>query len=1285
MKIGAIMWTSYMPALIEAAGEIAGLELRMCSIRDLEDLDFREDFLAFLRGEADALLLFPATNAVWEAVAADIGAVSGRKPTVAFGYDPGLAAYNTVRADITLTVQRYLTLGGRENSRNALLYIMKEVLGAEVAVLPPEEIAWQGIFYPGDEAVYQNLAGYIANHPDWDAGRPTVGVLCYRHLWLNRNTEVVEAIIAELEAAGCNVIPAFSTGRRDVETGSEDNAFVIANYFMGGGRPAIDVLINLQSFFLVKQGETERTAQPAGEELLRRLDVPIIKGLLTYGKTEGDWRSDAYGISGPTMVMSVAMPEVNGVIEPIVIGCLSRVRQPDIGGALEYYLPVEGRVPYLCRRVKKWLDLKYKKPADRKVAFILHNSPCHGLELAVGGAANLDSLESVARIMVAMREAGYRIEDMPASGKEIIDRIMERKAISDFRWTPIEEIVAKGGVIHYMTADEYRRWFDAFPAKSQAAMTETWGAPPGEEKDGVPAAMVYDGKILITGVEYGNVVVCCQPKRGCAGARCDGQVCKLLHDPECPPTHQYAATYRYLEDTWGADVLVHVGTHGNLEFLPGKSLGLSETCFPELVLGTIPHLYIYNTDNPPEGTIAKRRSYATLVGHMQTVMVEAGTYGQLEELENLLDEYARARQADPARAHELEHLIVNKAVEAKLAGEGERADIASLAEKLHGQVTKLKNRLHQDGMHVFGDIPQGERRVGFIHAVLRHDSGADGSLSRLVAELMGLDYDLLIDSPHTWHAGFAKNHGALLDEVNGYVRAFIGRFSTDGSAMPDLARAVMVDSLVNPDKVGQLEYWQDKVRTIDANLTASKEIDGLLHGFGGGYLPAGPSGLITRGRADILPTGRNFYSADPERIPTKAAWQVGRKLADALLARHEADTGRLPENCGMVLFATDCMWTDGEQVAQILALLGVEPKWLDGGRVKGFHVIPPEELGRPRIDVTLRIGGVTRDCFPGIVEYIDEAVRAVAALDEPGEQNFIRKHVLEQLTEDTPTAWEQATARIFGSRPNTYGAGVSLAVHASAWKTEQDLADIFIAWSGYAYGKDRDGREATGQFKRQLKTVDLTYNKAATDEYDLFGCCCHFSYYGGLTAAAQSVKGGEVKTYYGDTRDPSRPAVTTLSEEIESIIRVKILNPDWIEGMKRHGYKGAGDMAKRVTHVYGWEATTGAVADWVFDDLAKTYVLDEEMRQWFEDNNPWAMEEINRRLLEAAERGLWQADPEVLDGLRDAYMEIEGWMEERMGDIAGEFQGGSIDIVTADEVPAWKEKLGKKLEGKDVG
>ncbi|QDR79084.1 Aerobic cobaltochelatase subunit CobN [Sporomusa termitida] len=777
MKVGAIVLTSYMPAFLEAMGEIPGLELKMCGTWDLEKRDFRQEFCQYLRQQADVLLLSPATDRIWDTIAEEILHIVREKPTVAFGYEPGLAVYNTVRPEIALTVQRYLTFGGRENTKNALLYIEKEVLGAAVAVPPPAIVSWQGIYYPGSDRIYESAADYRENCPGYRPTRPTVGVLFYRHSWICRNTEVIDALVSELAEQGCNALPVFSTDQRDPDTGAEDNSYVVNTYYLHNGTAVIDALIDLQSLFVITKEDKRTSNSPPGYELLKQLDVPIVKGLLAYGKTESEWRADPFGVAGPSMVMSVSMPECSGVIEPVIIGCLNRTYQQGLAGTLEQYLPLPQRVNFLCRRVKKWLALKAKKPSDKKIAFILHSSPCHGVELSVGSAANLDSLDSVARLMAVMQQEGYYIEDLPASGQEVIDRIMERKAIADFRWTPIAEIVAKGGVWQSLSEAEYRQWFDRFPETVRSAMIETWGNPPGEEKEEVPPAMVYDGRILITGVQYGNVVVCVQPKRGCAGSRCDGKVCKILHDPECPPTHQYVATYRYLEDGWGADALIHVGTHGNLEFLPGKSLGLSEACYPELTLGTVPNLYIYNTDNPAEGTIAKRRGYATLIGHMQTVMVATRAYGPMAELTQLLDEYSQAKTSHPARACELETLIKEKAAAGKfLADNGEIEDFGLVAEKLHGQLSRLKNRMHQDGMHIFGQVPQGERRVSFLNAIVRHEAGDDGSLNRLVAKLMGLDYDLLRDSPHTWHEKFGKNYGGLLDDVNDYAKEFIKEF-----------------------------------------------------------------------------------------------------------------------------------------------------------------------------------------------------------------------------------------------------------------------------------------------------------------------------------------------------------------------------------------------------------------------------------------------------------------------------------------------------------------------------
>ena len=687
-----------------------------------------------------------------------------------------------------------------------------------------------------------------------------------------------------------------------------------------------------------------------------------------------------------------------------------------------------------------------------------------------------------------------------------------------------------------------------------------------------------------------------------------------------------------------------------------------------------------NADNPPEGTIAKRRSYATLVDHMQTVLTQGGLYDDLAELDRYLEEYERAKIADPARAHTFEHLIMNEIKKANLDKEvpleGGHSDFDLIKERAHALLSVIRNTQIQDGQHIFGEIPQAKRRVEFLGAILRYDAGTELSLRRTVAKLMGLELAELLAEPGRVSLKHGKSYGALLEKIDAATRTFIECFLEGRPVTADDAAVALGDDLVSPECLEELNRHLPRVQDLNERVEASREIEALLDGFAGRYIPAGPSGLITRGRDDVLPTGRNFYSLDPYRVPTKAAWEVGKRLADKVLAKHLAEEGRYPENIAIYWMCSDIMWADGEGLGQMLYLLGCRPKWLPNGRVAGIEVVPLKELGRPRIDLTVRVSGITRDNFPNCVELLDEAIQAAARLEESPEQNFIRKHTLAQMDSAADTgAWRDATLRIFASKPGTYMAGVNLAVYASAWKEEKDLADIFVYFNGYAYGKGLFGREAFRQLQSSLKTVDVTYNKVVSDEHDLFGCCCYFGTHGGMTAAARAASGRDVRTYYGDTREPEHVEVRTLADEIRRVVRTKLLNPKWIEGQKRHGYKGAGDISKRIGRVYGWEASTHAVDDWVFDDITKTFVLDEENRKFFAEHNPWALEEIARRLLEAAGRGLWEADPKVLEGLKEVYLEIEGWLEGRMGDVKGDFQGGAVDIVSAEEVSDWGEKM----------
>jgi len=894
------------------------------------------------------------------------------------------------------------------------------------------------------------------------------------------------------------------------------------------------------------------------------------------------------------------------------------------------------------------ISFRVASPSKRKVAIILHNNPCASAEATVGSGAHLDTLESVARILQRMREEGYDVSIPPGDGKELITAIMDKKAISEFRWTSVEEIVRLGGALDMMSIEDYESWFFMLPKDVQKRVIDAWGRPPGEEKDGVLPSMVYQGKLVVTGIQYGNAIVCVQPKRGCAGSRCDGQVCRILHDPEVPPPHQYLATYHWVQEVFGADVMVHVGTHGNLEFLPGKSVALSESCLPDIVVGDIPYLYIYNSDNPPEGAVAKRRSYSVIVDHMQTVMSGSGLYGDLKELEDKIGEYNKTKVSEKARAHALEHIILDL-LKATNLSEEMRLDaliesgtsFEKVLELAHGKISEMYSTQIPEGMHIFGEVPLGEKRTEMINAVLRFDS----QTAKFLSGLTGTQ----VEEPEL---------GILAKE---FIAAFMA-----GELSPE-AR-ILGERLKNRDEMA-ISAMREQVLDLSRRIDASQEMESLLHGFDGGFIEPGPSGLITRGRPEVLPTGRNFYSLDPSSVPTEAAWRVGRKLADLLIKKYENEQGRLPENVAMYWMASDIMWADGEQLAQMMFLIGVEPTW-KGGRITGYRVIGLEELGRPRIDLTVRSSGITRDCFYNCIELLDQAISEVAALDEPVDMNYLRKHTLEN----------GHTNRIFASRPGTYGNGVNLAVYASAWKEEKDLTDVFIQWNSYAYGKDVFGKESHQALVDQLRSVDLTFNKTVTDEYDLLGCCCYFGTHGGLTNAAKELSGHDVSSYYGDTRDRDKVEIRTLADEVRRIVRTKLLNPRWIEGMKQHGYKGAGDISKRVGRVYGWEATTKEVDDWIFDDIARTFVLDEENRRFFQENNPWAMEEIGRRLLEANLRGLWKADQEVLDALKSSYLDIEGWMEEKMGETGGSFQGGAIDVIPLESMRSWREKVARELK-----
>ena len=1270
-KIVAVLWHN-------SANRLAMVQKETASFVDLKiysagALSSGKQDLQQLYGDmddADLLLLnVTSSDAAWSEI--DTYLQTKNKSIVYIGSEASLHVKSQLEVRYSAQCNLYYNYSGKENLVQMIRYLCAEVLREPVPYEEPIFIPWEGIFHPDTPEIFKSAEEYFRFRPRSPKG--TVGLVVSRTSWLNGDCNVELELLRLIEARGYSVLPIYSYSMADDELGAKGVGNAIEQFcFWEDGTPVVQAMIRMTGYFVgYGSGHGDSTS------VLRRLNCPVIKPICSYSMTVEEWEGNTDGAVND-VAWSIALPEMEGVIEPIFIGAEAPT------GDYELRVPIGKRCKKLVDRVLKWVDLKQKSNGEKKVVFLLNNNPCTSAEASVGGGANLDTLESVAKILQQMEKAGYDLTDVPETGEELIQTIMSRKAISEFRWTPVSEIVSKGGALDFVDSETYRSWFSELTPEAQHRMVEAWGNPPGEEKDGVPPSMVYDGKLVISGISFRNALVCVQPKRGCAGARCDGTVCKILHDPAVPPTHQYLATYRYFERIYGADVIIHVGTHGNLEFLPGKGTGLSDSCFPDICIGSMTNLYIYNSDNPPEGTIAKRRALATVVDHMQTTMVQGGLYDQLEELDQLLAQYEKTKLADHAQAHILEHMVKELAetchLETIVSLENYHERFGEITEALHKYLSMVRNTQIQSGMHVFGQIPQGQDRIEMLYAILRYDNGSDASLRRELCGLIGLDLSELLKDQGAFCVRYQKDHGTILHDLDRMCKDIIDCL-LHGKSIAEHTEIFDAYRIKKPEQFQMLEGFRERILQINASIEASKEMESLLQAMDGSFVPPGPAGMIMRGREDVLPTGRNFYTLDPETVPTKAAWEIGKRLGDALLENFLKEEGRYPESVAFYWMTTDIMWADGEGLAQMLYLLGVRPVWKSNGKVCGFEVIPLSELNHPRIDLTVKVSGILRDNFKNCIELLDEAIQTVAEREEPEVGNYVRKHALENQRNDPEMTWNDATARIFGAKPGTYSSGINLIVYASSWVDQKDISDLFTFSNGYAYGRTTYGKQSYQQLRNSLKNVEVTFDKVMSDEHDLLGCCCYFSNHGGMTAAARELSDKEIKTYYGDTREVSNVEIRTLSEEINRVVSGKLLNPRWIEGQKKHGYKGAGDISKRIGRVYGWEATTEAVEDWIFDDIVKTFISNQENREFFQKNNPWAMEEISRRLMEAYSRKLWQPEEGLIEELQDHYLELESILEENMGDAAGEFQGGSIDVVPMDELQAFREQIAK-LHGK---
>ncbi|MGW9493389.1 cobaltochelatase subunit CobN [Streptomyces prasinus] len=1162
-----------------------------------------DDLPALLEGVGLVVVRLLGGLRAWED-GLDLLLADGRPVVVLTGEqapDAQLMAASTVPVGLAAEAHAYLAHGGPANLEQLARFLSDTVL-----------LTGHGFEAPAPAPTW----GPLERTPREGTDGPTVAVLYYRAHHMSGNTAFVHALCDAVENAGGRPLPLYVASLRAPEAELIDEL------------RAADVIVTT---VLAAGGTRPAEASAGGDDeswdagALTTLDVPILQALCLTGSRTA-WEESDEGVSPLDAASQIAVPEFDGRLITVPFS----FKEIDADGLPAYVADPE-RAARVAGIAVRHARLRHIPAADKRLALVLSAYPTK--HSRIGNAVGLDTPASAVALLRRLRDEGYDFgapagKDVPGlasgDGDELIRALIEAGG-HDQDWLT-EEQLARNPV--RIPAADYKRWYATLPGELRTAVEEHWGPAPGEMF--LDRSRNPEGDIVLAALRRGNLLILIQPPRGFGE-----NPIAIYHDPDLPPSHHYLAAYRWIaaraeDGGFGADAMIHLGKHGNLEWLPGKNAGLSAACGPDAALGDLPLIYPFLVNDPGEGTQAKRRVHATLVDHLVPPMARADSYGDIARLEQLLDEYAQIASMDPAKLPAIRAQIWTLIQAARLdhdLGLDDRPDDDGFDDFLlhvDGWLCEVKDAQIRDGLHVLGVPPAGADRVNLVLAILRARQIWGG-----VTALPGLREALGLDESAATRT--------TADEAEEKARALV-------QAMEDAGWDPAAVPAEHGEQVAAvLEFAAREVVPRLAATTA--ELDHSVHALNGGFVPAGPSGSPLRGLVNVLPTGRNFYSVDPKAVPSRLAWETGQALADSLLQRYRTDNGDWPSSVGLSLWGTSAMRTAGDDVAEALALLGVRPVWDDASRrVTGLEAIPYDELGRPRIDVTLRISGFFRDAFPHTIGLLDDAVRLAASLDEPAEANHVRAHVRADLAEHGDE--RRATTRIFGSRPGTYGAGLLQLIDSRDWRTDADLAEVYTVWGGYAYGRELDGRPARDEMETAYKRIAVAAKNTDTREHDIADSDDYFQYHGGMVATVRALRGTAPEAYIGDSTRPETVRTRTLVEETSRVFRARVVNPKWIEAMRRHGYKGAFELAATVDYLFGYDATTGVIADWMYDKLTEAYVLDPANRAFLQQANPWALHGIAERLLEAESRGMWEKpDPAVLDALRKVYLETEGDLE----------------------------------------
>jgi magnesium chelatase subunit H len=1136
---------------------------------------------------------------------------------------------------------QYWLGGSAENLENFLLMLAdKYVLKGEdktnlvkseyqAPIVYPD----MGIWHPLAPTMFEDVREYL----NWYNSRrdipktlkdplaPCVGLVLQRtHLVTGDDAHYV-AIVQELESLGGKVLPVFAGG---LDFSKPVNAYF---YDPTSQRALVDGVVSLTGFALV--GGPARQDHPKAIEALKRLNRPYMVALPLVFQTTEEWLNSDLGLHPIQVALQIAIPELDGAIEPIILSGKD--------GATGRAIALRDRVEIVAQRALKWASLRRKPKLDKKIAITVFSFPPD--KGNVGTAAYLDVFGSIHEVLKGLRNNGYDVQNIPDTAKELMEQVIH-DAQAQYA-SPELNIAYKMSVSEYESLTPYSE-----------RLEENWGPPPGH--------LNSDGQnLLIYGKEFGNVFIGVQPTFGY-----EGDPMRLLFSRSASPHHGFAAFYTYLERIWGADAVLHFGTHGSLEFMPGKQMGMSGDCYPDQLIGTIPNLYYYAANNPSEATIAKRRSYAETISYLTPPAENAGLYKGLKELSELIASYQTLK--DSGRGVSIVNAIIDKCrivnldkdidlpeTDAKDLSPEDRDNVVGI---VYRKLMEIESRLLPCGLHVIGKPPTAQEAVATLVNIASLDRTEEEilSLPRIIAQSLGRDIEEIYQNSDRGILSDVQ----LLQDITMATRAAVGSLV---QAQTDAEGRVSLVSKLNFFNMGKKEPWVESLHNsgytkVDVSalkplfeylefclkqVCADNELGGLLQGLEGEYILPGPGGDPIR-NPDVLPTGKNIHALDPQAIPTTAAVQSAKIVVDRLLERNKAENnGQWPETIACVLWGTDNIKTYGESLAQIMWMVGVRPIPDSLGRVNKLELIPLEELGRPRIDVVINCSGVFRDLFINQMNLLDQGVKMAAEADEPLEMNYVRKHALQQAQE-MGINLRQAATRVFSNASGSYSSNINLAVENSTWDSEAELQEMYLKRKSFSFNSDNPGvmDESRQLFENSLKTADATFQNLDSSEISLTDVSHYFDSDPTKLVASLRGDGKKPASYIADTTT-ANAQVRSLSETVRLDARTKMLNPKWYEGMLSHGYEGVRELSKRLVNTTGWSATAGAVDNWVYEETNETFIKDEEMQKRLLNLNPHSFRKIVSTLLEVNGRGYWETSEENLDRLRELYQEVENRIE----------------------------------------